>query len=137
MIHEMSICSEEYEKVQSGVKRILYELLDSKRKKIKVGDAIILTNAETDQQVLLRVLSLCYAKSFYDLPVMGSRDGLICYSAELDPKKLSDSYSPEDFCLADGVVAIGIILMKEKSENKIENDVREIVDCDFLVDLDK
>lgn len=98
MTHKMNLYPEPFEMIRSGSKTIELRLNDEKRQKIKVGDTIVFTQAETEEPLITEVINLYPFRSFtelYDhLPL------LQCGYTENDilsarPEDMNLYYSPE------------------------------------------
>ena len=64
--HEMSLRTDPFYRVKNGTKRVELRLLDEKRKKIRVGDSIVFTHTENnDEKIFARVIGL-HAYSDFD-----------------------------------------------------------------------
>ena len=66
--HKMSLKTEPFFRIREGEKRVELRLLDGKRKKIRVGDRIIFTHTENDEEtVCARVIGLHKYRCFNDM----------------------------------------------------------------------
>ena len=68
MTHEMSLKSDPFDWIRNGKKRVELRLLDEKRRKLRVGDQIIFTNTENNEEkIRARVIGLYAYANFYAL----------------------------------------------------------------------
>ncbi len=56
-----------YNFILKGTKRIELRLYDEKRQKIKLGDVITITNAQTQEEFEVKVVGLLHYETFHDL----------------------------------------------------------------------
>ena len=68
MIHKMKIASEPFSRIKRGVKKIEVRLYDEKRRKINLGDEIVLYKLPNfDESINLEVKGLSIFRNFNDL----------------------------------------------------------------------
>lgn len=113
MIHVMTLSQEPFEQIKNGTKKIEYRLYDEKRSKILLGDRIIFTNVQTDEQIEVVVTELYKAHTFEELRKVLIRQGKINYN-EFDPADMQEYYSREKEYQY-GVLGIAISIIKQDS----------------------
>ena len=67
MKHEMRLHDEPFKLIKAGTKTIELRLYDEKRQKIKLGDIITVTNAQTNEEFEVKVVGLLHYETFDDL----------------------------------------------------------------------
>lgn len=113
MVHVMTLFQTPFEQIKNGTKKIEYRLNDEKRSKISVGDRIIFTNIETDEQIEVKVVELYKAHTFEELRKVLMRQGKIDYN-EFSPADMLKYYSREKEYQY-GVLGIAISMIKRDS----------------------
>ncbi len=110
--HKMELNRSPFDKIKSGEKTIELKLYDEKRKLIKIGDIIIFTSAEdNDQEIKVKVVELLKHQSFGklidELPIG-------CFGHKTKDAALESIYSiyPCEKELEYGVVGIKIALFE-------------------------
>lgn len=107
-----------FKQIKEGSKTVEVRLLDEKRKQLEVGDTIIFTNNETNEQLEKEIVGLTTFPTFnclydsYDSILLGARG----YSKEQYSNSMNKIYSKEKE-LHYGVLAIEL--------NEIDTDLRE------------
>lgn len=113
--HNMKLNPEPFEMIRSGRKTIELRLNDEKRQRIKVGDRIALTQTETGEGLIAKVIALhpfdSFADLYRELPL------LKCGYTEADiasakPEDMERYYSPEQQNKY-GVLGIEIAVINE------------------------
>lgn len=66
MTHSMHLHSRPFELIASGIKTIELRLCDEKRKLIKIGDQIIFTNSENQNQQIYAIVRNIYCFSSFE-----------------------------------------------------------------------
>ncbi|MCL2569616.1 MAG: methyltransferase domain-containing protein [Firmicutes bacterium] len=84
MIHKMFLNPESFRKIKDGTKKVELRLFDEKRKQVKIGDTIIFTNRESQEQLLVTVKDLHFFSSFRKLFKKIENTKLGCVEADLD-----------------------------------------------------
>ena len=98
--------------IRCGEKTIEMRLYDERRRNIKVGDEICVTNRESGEELYVRVTSCNVFPSFDDLYRAYSKEAIGYRSDETaSPRDMEKYYSPEDIEKY-GAFAIGIELIK-------------------------
>lgn len=68
MQHTMKLQPKPIQMIKDGIKTIELRLFDEKRKKVKIGDTILFTNTENDNDILkVKVNEIYIFKSFEEL----------------------------------------------------------------------
>ena len=74
MTHKMNLNPEPFKMICSGQKTIELRLNDEKRQKIKVGDSIEFTQAETEECLIVQVIAIhrfdSFAELYRELPLL-------------------------------------------------------------------
>ena len=127
MIHVMKLNAEPFEKIKSGNKTVELRLYDEKRRKLDIGDKIILTNNDDPgQEISVIVRSLHRYATFKDLfeDISQERCGFdSTYSPETAAEGMSEYYS-DDQIQRYGVIGIEIeltdlrMVLEELDEHK-------------------
>ncbi len=116
--HSMNLQNEPFEMIKNGQKTIELRLYDEKRKKVKAGDVIVFTNAETNESLKVSVLKLHRFDSFETL--YRSLPLLKCGYTEDNVSKAAPSDMEQYYSAAEqkrcGVVGIEISLLKETTD---------------------
>ncbi len=119
-IHEMKLHDEPFSAIASGAKTIEMRLLDDKRRRIGVGDAIRFVHTESGERMMTTVLAL-HAFPDFDalyralLPRVGAV-GLGYAPGEIaSPTDMLDYYSAEEIARY-GVVGIEIRLEQKNDK---------------------
>lgn len=107
----MKLNTEPFELIKSRTKDIEMRLLDTKRKKVSIGDFIIFTNIGTGEELKTKVLNLFFYKNFEELYRQFDKKRL-GYSKEQEANFLDMEYyyKKEDIDKY-GVVGIEITLL--------------------------
>ena len=104
--------------IKNGQKTIELRQYDEKRKKVKAGDVIVFTNAETNESLKVSVLKLHRFDSFETL--YRSLPLLKCGYTEDNVSKAAPSDMEQYYSAAEqkrcGVVGIEISLLKETTD---------------------
>ncbi len=64
---EMRLDEKPFNLIKKGIKEVEYRLNDDKRKQIKIGDIIVFTNRNTQEQLKVKVIDLKYYKNLLDM----------------------------------------------------------------------
>ena len=106
----MNLHPEPFELIKSGHKDIEMRLYDERRKDIKIGDTILFTNNQTQEQLSVEVINLYRFDNFEELYAHFDKTRLGYLEDEIaDPKDMEQYYSL-DKILRYGVLAIEIKL---------------------------
>lgn len=120
MIHKMKLQNKPFQMIKLGIKTIEMRLYDEKRKNILVGDGIQFTNIDTEEQILVEVLSLNIFNDFEEV-YNNYRKEELGYKREETANYLDmEKYYNEEEIRKYGVVAIEIKLLdKEENDERI------------------
>ena len=109
--HRMSLKTEPFSQIRSGEKYVEMRLFDEKRKKIRVGDRIVFTHTENEEETIrTRVVGLHKYGSFDEmlLDFPASALGVADRNKNLD--KIMSSYYAEEDIQRYGTLAIRLML---------------------------
>ena len=112
MKHYMNLVPSAYAKIEAETKTIELRLNDEKRRQISVGDEIVFTNLENNNQIQVKVVDLhrfpSFAELYKNLPLTkcGYAEGESAHSDDML------AYYPRERELQYGVLGIEIELMK-------------------------
>lgn len=113
MIHEMKLCPKPFAAIREGRKTLELRLYDEKRQKIRVGDTLRFTEAESGEALTAKVVALhrfpSFASLYEALPLdrCGYREDEIATAC---PEDMLTYYTKEEEETY-GVVAIEITLL--------------------------
>ena len=111
MEHRMNLWASPFRHIKHGAKTVEMRLNDEKRRKIQVGDIIIFTNAETQEEMKVSVVNI---SKFSDFAEIYSKYDKIAIGYEADeiahPDDMLLYYSKEKIAQY-GVLAIEIKLI--------------------------
>ena len=110
MTFEMNLHPEPFSLIKNGQKDIEMRLYDDRRKLIKIGDTIVFTNNQTQEQLSVVVVNLYRFDSFDELYQRFDKTRLGYQEDEIaSPKDMEKYYSPE-YIAKFGVLGIEIKL---------------------------
>ena len=108
MEHRMKLKSKPFELIKSGKKKQELRLYDDKRKLIEVGDTIIFTNIDTQEELKVEVIYMHLYSNFKDLFNDFNKEELGYKKDEECSYKDMEEYYSEEEQEKYGVVAIEI-----------------------------
>ena len=96
-IHELNLHPGPFELIKSGHKDIEMRLYDERRKDIKIGDTILFTNNQTQEQLSVEVINLYRFNNFEELYTYFDKKRLGYGEEEIaDPTDMELYYSKAD-----------------------------------------
>lgn len=110
MTFEMNLHPGPFELIKSGHKDIEMRLYDERRKGIKIGDTILFTNNQTQEQLSVEVINLYRFDNFEELYAQFDKTKLGYREDENANPKDMEKYYSLDKILRHGVLAIEIKL---------------------------
>ena len=113
MIHNAHLNSSPFEKIKNGTKTIELRLRDEKRSEYEVGDSILFKNRETSEELLCKIIGLCWFDNFGHL--VGNFGAIKCgwdkeYSVEKYNSDMEIYYKKSEI---EKYGALGIVLKIE------------------------
>jgi len=117
--HKMSLKTEPFLQICNGEKRVEMRLLDEKRKKLRVGDRIVFTHTENENEtVSVRVIGLHAYKKFNDMLWDFSENVLGVPKETEDLDEMMSSYYSREDVQKFGALAIRVQIEKEDGLNE-------------------
>ena len=98
-----------FAKIKNGAKDIELRLYDEKRRLLKIGDQILFVNLESEEQLLCKIVGLCW---FQDFRTLVENLGALRFGwdTEYSDADIEKYYSRDD---VKKYGALGIVLSKE------------------------
>lgn len=115
MTHRMNLNPVPFEAIKTGKKSVEMRLNDEKRKWMQVGDFIIFTHTETEEEMLVKIVDKSVYKNFEELYANHDKT-TIGYSADdvAKPEDMLEYYSKENIEKY-GALAITVALVEDKA----------------------